>query len=209
MCNKTPPKPVKKLKRYRPQRNTFSVISCSSFNVEKLFGSDKTAAIAASILIFFLLVITQSTHGAIERAQAHTQHHAKTATTQPKHSWSQRAGGPLKRQHRQNSCLLCGGIRATSDCVSTNAQQIPRIRQTLAGRRGRSKCWSIPVCYVHLLEQPENINHGLSLQGASRCSLTSRKCCVLLGESALPGSWRNRRPFFYISHADSKIGDRL
>lgn len=98
----------------------------------------------------FLLVLNQSTRGALERAQAHTQHHAETAATQPEHSWSQRADGALKRLHRQNFCLLCRGIRATSDCVSTNTQQIPRIRRTLAGGdqsaeaslRVMFTCWS-------------------------------------------------------------------
>lgn len=138
----------------------------------------------------------------LKPVDSHTQHHAESTTTQPKHGWSQRADGALKRQHRQNFCLLCGRIRATSGCVSTNAQQIPQVRQTLADGGGASKCWSTAVCYVHLLEQPENINHGLSLRGAPCCSLTSRKCCVLLGESEPTAC------FLRFTCPDSKIGKK-
>lgn len=54
--------------------------------------------------------------------------------------------------------LVCGGVRATSDCISTNTHWIPQIHKTLAGRK-EIKVWKHSCVLGSPVRAPKHINH--------------------------------------------------
>lgn len=88
--------------------------------------------------------------------------------------------------------LICGGVRPTSGCISTNTHWIPQIHKTLAGRK-EIKVWKHSCVLGSPVRAPKDINHGFRggwSAGKLHVAVWQKKvlCSVWLRYSALLGS---------------------